>query len=287
MFRSRSHLVIAVSAALVLAACGGGGGDPASSEAEVEAEALREQLAELEAQIEDLTDDAASTPTESESTDNGGFTDVPEPVVLSDTGLYNSPAEAETAAAAIGCEGSHEMGGQYMPCAEHGELDEIEMEVDDAAEPAEIEEVTEIVTSTLAPTSTSGPTTSTDATTSTSTSTTSPPMAEIEVEIEQRSKRGGFRVEVEAAVAGAAGKFRGIKAVCIYQYNDQNASIDGNPSKPCSDRGGRYATYDEYSRVWKVDGTCASNNRIKDYYDIGLVTEDGRRQLIRIADSPC
>lgn len=294
MSRSRSHLVIIVSAALALAACGGGGDDSASSEAEVEAEALREQLAELEAQIDDLTNDAASTPTESESTDDGGFADVPEPVVLSDTGLYDSPAEAETAAAAIGCEGSHAMGGQYMPCAEHGELDEIEMEVDDAAEPAEIEEVTEIVTSTVAPTSTtsapastSGPTTSTGATTSTSTISTSPTMAEIEVEIEQRSKRGGFRVEVEASVDGASGKFRGIKAVCIYQYNDQNASIDGDPRNTCAGRGGRYATYDDYSRVWKIDGTCASNNRIKDYYDIGLVTEDGRRQLIRINDSPC
>lgn len=296
---SRTHrrlVVVATSAALVMAACGGGG-DSDAAEAQLEADALREQLADLEAQIDDLTDDASSASASSDGFDPVDLADVPEPVILSDTGLYDSPAEAETAAAAIGCEGSHEMGGQYMPCAVHGELDDIETGVDTTGQAAMIGEVTDMAPPTTMMTATTesmpdttAPTETTmlaDTSTSSSTSTTTPQESEIEVEIEQRSKRGGFRVEVEASVDGASGKFRGIKVVCIYQYNDQNASIDGDPRNTCAGRGGRYATYDDYSRVWKIDGTCASNNRIKDYYDIGLVTEDGRRQLIRINDSPC
>jgi cell division protein FtsB len=297
MSRSRRRLVaVLTGSVLVLAACGGGSGDSNASEAadlraqlaELQQELaenanaeLQEQLAELEAQIalleegSDAPNSTSGSSGSSSSTDGGvtSMNDVPAPVEVSDDGLYSTQEEAERAAEAIGCEGAHQMGDEYMPCGMHGELDEIEAEVEQAppAEPAPVETATE-----YAPPADATPEVS------------SPAVGEIEYSIDQRRINSSqFGVVVDASVPGLGSNTDGISAVCLFQYNEYGNSVHGDPKRLCSNRNGLLATFDPYAKVWKVNGQCGVNNQIKDYYDIGIVSDDGRSVVARVADSSC
>ncbi len=284
MSRSRRRFAaVLTGAALVLAACGG---DDLSSSEAANAD-LERQLAELEAQIAELeggsespaADDGAST--DGGSTDGGVTTleDVPAPLEISDDGLYGTPEDAERAAEAIGCDGAHPMGDQYMPCGEHGQLDEIEAEVEQAppAEEAPIEDAT--VYAPPADAAPAAPTTDAAA-----------PIApaDIEYSIDQsRTNPSRFSIMVEASAPDLRTNTLGIKAVCLYQYNEYDTSVHGDPKRPCSRSNGLLASYLPYAKSWSVLGQCGSNGQIKDYYDIGIVAEDGRSVVVRVKDSPC
>ena len=302
MFRPARRIATFFAAAtLVLAACGG---DDSSSEAadlraqlaELQQEladganaALRDQLAELEQQISELEGDPKSSTIESDSPSNdggesdGGVTslqDVPPPLKVSEDGLYDTSQDAERAADAVGCEGTHQMGDRYMPCGEHGQLDEIEAEEEQAppAEPAPVEEATIYAPPAQAtPPTAAAPATDADA-----------PPTEIEYSIDQRRTNASrFSIMVEASAPGLRTNTLGIKAVCLYQYNEYGTSIHGDPKRPCSRSNGLLASYLSEAYSWTVIGQCGSNGQIKDYYDIGIVAEDGRSLVVRVKDSPC
>lgn len=166
-----------------------------------------------------------------------------------------------------------------MPCAEHGDLDEIEAEVEQAppAEEAPIEDVT-----VYAPPVETAP----DAPTTDAATPTAP--ADIEYSIDQsRTNPSRFSIMVEASAPDLRTNTLGIKAVCLYQYNEYGTSVNGDPNRPCSRSNGILASYLSYAKSWSVLGQCASNGQIKDYYDVGIVAEDGRSLVVRVKDSPC
>lgn len=278
-FPARFAIIVA-SSMLALAACGG---DDSSSDAD-----LQQQVAELEAQIAELNDSSNSADSSiatgspatggTPSSSDGGVTSldqVPAPLAVSDNGLYDDQAQAEQAAEAIGCEGSHQMGDQYMPCGEHGELDEIEAEADQAppAEPAPVADETEYE----APAEAAAEEAPAEAA-----------LEPIGYDIQQgRRNASTFDVTIEAEAPGLPDQPFGIRSVCIYQYNEYGSSINGDPKTPCSGGGRKVAVYLEYAQIWKVSGSCGLNGSIKDYYDIGIVAHDGRSVVVRVNDSPC
>ena len=296
MSRSRRRFAaVLTGAALLLAACGGD--DSSSTDAadlraqlaELQQELaenanadLQSQLAELEAQIAELDGGSESPTSDDGDRAHGGVTsleDVPAPLAVSEDGLYDSAEDAERAAEAVGCEGAHQMGDQYMPCGEHGQLDEIEAEVEQAppAEEAPVE------SETVYP-----PPTDADANTPATDAASPVVPAEIEHEIEQRrTNPSTFSVMIEASTPDLRTTTLGIKAVCLYQYNEYGTSVHGDPTRPCSRSNGLLASYLPYAQSWSVLGQCGSNGRIKDYYDIGIVAEDGRSVVVRVNDSPC
>jgi hypothetical protein len=299
MSRSPRRLTALVAVSLVLAAsCGGD--DSSSSEAdalraqlaELQQELadttgssdtdLQDKLAELEAQIAQLDEgsdasSATSGSSGSPSTDGGitSIEEVSEPLVESDDGLYDTAEEAEAAAAATGCEGSHQMGDRYMPCGEHGELDELAAEAD--AAPAPEEAPVDVAVSYAPPADEATPESAVDE---------SPEPITYDI-LQSRRNRSTFDVTVQTAAPGLADPPFGIRSVCIYQYNEYGNSVNGDPKTPCSGPGRKVAVYDQYSKVWKISGSCGVNNSTKDYYDIGIVAHDGRSVLARISDSPC
>ncbi len=299
MSRSARRLTALVAVSLVLvASCGGD--DSSSSEAdalraqlaELQQELadasgasdtdLADKLAELEAQIAQLEEgsDAPNTTAgsgDSPSTDGGitSIEEVSEPLVESDDGLYDTAEEAEAAAEATGCEGSHQMGDQYMPCGEHGELDELAAEAE--AAPAPEDAPVDVAVSYAPPAE--------EASTDSAVDETPEPIVH---DIQQRRRNSStFDVTVNTKAPGLTDSPFGIRSVCMYQYNEYGSSVNGDPKTPCSGRGRKVAVYDQYSKVWKISGSCGFNNSTKDYYDIGIVAHDGRSVLVRISDSPC
>lgn len=297
MSRSRRHFAaVLTGSALLLAACGGDDSSTSSEAADLRAQLaelqqelaenadadLQSQLAELEAQIAELAGGSESPAAdEGDSTDGGVTTlgDVPAPLEITEDGLYDTPEDAERVAEAVGCEGTHQMGDQYMPCGEHGQLDEIEAEVEQAppAEEAPIENAT-----VYAPPAAAAPA----APTTDAAASLAP--AEIEYSIDQsRTNASRFSIMVEASVPDLRTNTLGIKAVCLYQYNEYGTSVHGDPKRPCSRSNGLLASYLPYAKSWSVLGQCGSNGQIKDYYDIGIVAEDGGSVVVRVKDSPC
>lgn len=294
MSRSRVRVApLLAGVALALTACGGDDSSSSTQAADLEAQIaelqqelaenanadLQRQLADLEAQIAELENETPSSSAASATPTGGGeggvtsLEDVPAPLELSDEGLYDTQEDAERAGEAVGCEGSHEMGGQYMPCGMHGELDEIEAETEQAPPPEEspIEDETAYAPPTNTP---DAPATPVD--------------TEIKYSIEQtRINPSSFKVSITASVPGSSTNTLGIKAVCLYQYNIEGASIHGDPKKPCSNRNGLLAAYLPYPQFWTVIGGCGVNSQIKDYYDVGIVAEDGRSLVVRVKDSAC
>jgi len=104
------------AACLVLAGCSN------EQSADTSAPDLTETVAELQEEVERLQhelDHAEEEETEASSTD----IELIEPYSLGD-GLYSSEAEAEEVARIVACEGTHQMGDEYMPCEQHGEFEE-------------------------------------------------------------------------------------------------------------------------------------------------------------------
>jgi hypothetical protein len=293
----RRFVAVLTGSALVLVACGGGSDDSNAAEAadlraqlaELQQELaeganaeLQDKLAELESQIA-LLEEGSDAPNSTSGSGNSPSTDggvtsleeVSEPIVESDDGLYDTAEEAEAAAAATGCEGSHQMGDRYMPCGEHGELDELAAEADGA--PAPEAAPVDVAVSYAPPADEGTPESAVD-------ETPEPITYDI---LQSLRNRSTFDVTVQAAAPGLADPPFGIRSVCIYQYNEYGNSVNGDPKTPCSGPGRKVAIYDQYSKVWKISGSCGVNNSTKDYYDIGIVAHDGRSLLARISDSPC
>ena len=143
------------AAAMIAAGCGGGDSSDDADAALADAigqltdeiDSLNQQIDDLEAERDDTPDASSDSESSSgESSDDSSSSDssssgssssdsssgdtsgsaelrssyIPEPEI-DEMGTVADQAVAEEIAEELGCEGSHEMDGRYMPCADHGE----------------------------------------------------------------------------------------------------------------------------------------------------------------------
>ena len=143
------------AAAMIAAGCGGGDSSDDADAALADAigqltdeiDSLNQQIDDLEAERDDTPDASSDSESSSgESSDDSSSSDssssgssssdsssgdtrgsaelrssyIPEPEI-DEMGTVADQAVAEEIAEELGCEGSHEMDGRYMPCANHGE----------------------------------------------------------------------------------------------------------------------------------------------------------------------